>query len=564
MEPAGWSNHYCRYIRFDNQRYQTMAPSKLLDNVTTQFSTTLFQFYFIIKGMIGSMLLNGSIPLFYFYFGVSAYQLHIYRAMMFIPWAWQGLVGAISDTFPLCGHHKRWYSVVATLLLPLGLIGVGLSEIVKLSVVAGAVCSIAIMINGVLFEGQVSSLMRFSKASKNLPTYVWGIVMAGSIPGAIFVGVYANKPEQAYRIKTAFLIAIVFAVQLLYPLLRYPQHVFAGDHKESGGVVLLTEQLKKRKYQPQKPTNKEWSLVGVMVAASSLMFIMLLTIADSLPLTSFLCAIGLSIILIVFIRTTYQDVPLLVDICTFSFVSEIFHIDISGIMDAFYTARDGCLIGGPAFDLVFYATWVGIVSGVVGSITALAYSRLLHKLKYRGAIQTAVMVRICASLTDIIIIKRWNITHLGISDKAFYIMGDAIITPVATMLVLLPLTNLTNSVVKRGKETVTYSIMVGFQSLGATVSRIIGAYFMHLFDTRANLRHGCNFDNLIFLVVVTRMLFSYLNIPLAYWMIPNAPIISKKRGNIGDGTTRRGSGDTVDTGSSGPGPIIPLVATTSA
>ena len=36
------------------------------------------------------------------------------------------------------------------------------------------------------------------------------------------------------------------------------------------------------------------------------------------------------------------------------------------------------------------------------------------------------MIRVLASLVDIVLVKRWNLL-LGIPDKAFYLLGDAII-----------------------------------------------------------------------------------------------------------------------------------------
>ena len=47
------------------------------------------------------------------------------------------------------------------------------------------------------------------------------------------------------------------------------------------------------------------------------------------------------------------------------------------------------------------------------------------------------MIRVLALLVDIVLVKRWNLL-LGIPDKAFYLLGDAIIYQLCCAPLLCP------------------------------------------------------------------------------------------------------------------------------
>jgi len=136
-----------------------------------------------------------------------------------------------------------------------------------------------------------------------------------------------------------------------------------------------------------------------------------------------------------------------------------------------------------------------------------------------------------STFTDVLIAKRWNESKLGISDKAAFILGDAIISPAASMLVLLPMVILTSKLVTRGQESTTYAILAGFQNLGQTMSRITGISLMHTFEIKTELPH-CNFEGYPALLVFAHMMFPLITIPLAYIMIPNQVMQNSKPKHI--------------------------------
>jgi len=163
-----------------------------------------------------------------------------------------------------------------------------------------------------------------------------------------------------------------------------------------------------------------------------------------------------------------------------------------------------------------------VLGGLFGAIGSGVYAKWLSVWSMRTTIQVATVLRCLSTITDVIIAKRWNITHLGISDKSMFLFGDAMLSPVASMLVLLPMVIMTSKLVDKGHESTTYAILAGFQNIGQTVSRIIGIALMHGFavDISSDPYKQCNFDGYPSLLVFSHMILPSLSIPLAYVMVP--------------------------------------------
>ena len=82
----------------------------MLRNVPWRFELILAEVYFGVKGLIGSILVYGGLPLFFYHYGTSAAYLQVYLIVAFLPWSFKGLPGAVSDRFAIRGYHKRWYA----------------------------------------------------------------------------------------------------------------------------------------------------------------------------------------------------------------------------------------------------------------------------------------------------------------------------------------------------------------------------------------------------------------------------------------------------------------------
>jgi len=96
-------------------------------NTSTRYNVSLFTFYLLVEGVIGSMLYYGVLPLFFYYYKVGVLELQKVQTVGILPWSCKPLPAIISDLYPIRGKHKRWYGLSVSSLMPFFMIGVTLS-----------------------------------------------------------------------------------------------------------------------------------------------------------------------------------------------------------------------------------------------------------------------------------------------------------------------------------------------------------------------------------------------------------------------------------------------------
>lgn len=491
-----------------------MANNFKLQGYTPTFMTTLFRVYAVTKGTVGSILMYGALPLFKLKYTVGSITYQRFMAIGMLPWAMKPLMGAVSDTFPIYGWHKKHYLLMATLMCTLSVITLTIHSLVWLAVSAFATASCSLMIIDLLFEGCYSRIMAHERGSTSIAAYVWGCTMAGSVVGAIIVGPLGDSGH----INVAFGIAIPLVLQLLQPLLQYPQLAIPNDSPIYTNNELLIEPADTR-VTHTSITTKEWIMCISMVAVCGLLVILLGL--DINPWVILIIAALASSGLHGWAYHIYTNKTAFWTCNLYMFCTECLYVDVTGAQAYFYTADANCLPGGPDFDFVFYTSTAAIISGVFGSVAAVIYAKWLSRWSARTLLQFVALLRCVSSFTDVVIAKRWNIS-VGISDKAMFLLGDAVFAPVASMLVLLPMVVITASFVDKGTESTTYAILAGFQNLGQSIARIIGIALMHAFaiNLAADPYTPCNFDGYPALLVLSHMLLPTLCIPLTYVLIP--------------------------------------------
>lgn len=498
----------------------------MLRNVQPEFVAAMVQVYLGIKGIVASILTYGGLPLFFYTYGVSASQMQVYLAVAFLPWSLKGLPGAFSDRFPIGGFHKRWYATIAALLMPLFLLGITLSTTAFSAVACMTLTSACIMVIDILFEGEISTLLSFGTnrdgvgpADKRLPDFEWGLVMLGTVVGALIVGPIASTPENAHRIRYAFAGTIPIAFGFAVFMWKRPQHAFHRDHKNNRlSVTLLSDSVSSSYYDPKNvPNEREWTIVGLLAGTSALLIFCLLAFSHNpylIFVVSFICA-GCTL---VYENTVHGDREALWGICVYGFVSEVFFTDISSIISVYYTAPDACVINGPNFDLVFFTTAAATTAGLVGVIVSVVKARHFSPLSTRFLVQIANLLRILGSTSDIAVAKGWN-TRIGLSNQWAFLLGDAIVNPIGLMISTIALAAFSSQTVYKNRETVTYAIVTSWQNLGVAVSRVMGLTLMHMLQVSADMDTGCNFDNYVPLLVLAHIVLPAFNIPLSYLLV---------------------------------------------
>lgn len=169
--------------------------------------------------------------------------------------------------------------------------------------------------------------------------------------------------------------------------------------------------------------------------------------------------------------------------------------------------------------MTYYVTYANLVGSIASIVGVALFQRYLSRGKFRVAFWTTGLVKLAASLFDFAIVKRYN-RHLGISDRAFFMMGDAIIVQVVGMLELMPAVVLTSKVCPPGMEASVYALLVSYQNLGGGVSSTLGVALIEFLkiDTKA----PCNFSRLPLGILIAHVFLPALSFPLVFFLIPDA------------------------------------------
>ncbi|KAK7199245.1 putative pteridine transporter [Novymonas esmeraldas] len=208
----------------------------------------------------------------------------------------------------------------------------------------------------------------------------------------------------------------------------------------------------------------------------------------------------------------------------FIYANMFLYLQLGGVLDSFYMAPKSCLPDGPHFNYVFYTT-IGSVIGNFGGIAGVtAFSYIFAKHSYCMTFIVTTIVQVLASIFDIIIVKRWN-THVGIPDRAMYILGDAIVYEVCYMLAWMPMVILISRICPRGSESMVYALVAGFANFGAGMSGTLGSILVEKVWPIVSRGVGtCDYSNLPMLLVVGHLLLPLLIIPLSFVLLPHARI----------------------------------------
>ena len=169
----------------------------------------------------------------------------------------------------------------------------------------------------------------------------------------------------------------------------------------------------------------------------------------------------------------------------FMCLKELFYVRIGGPMDYFYTATPDCLVNGPHFSYSYYQSFTAIVGYGAGAAGVSIFYRFFSKRSIRRTFFITTAIKILASVVDLVLVNRWNITHLSrlpfplsfvfSHDKGVYLFGDAIIFQAVQMLDFMPMVLLTSKMCPKGLECTTYAILAGFSNFGGVLSNTLGS-----------------------------------------------------------------------------------------
>eukprot|EP00802_Teleaulax_amphioxeia_P010046 Tamp_10071.p1 GENE.Tamp_10071~~Tamp_10071.p1 ORF type:complete len:642 (+),score=101.05 Tamp_10071:129-1928(+) len=511
----------CDYAMHPFRGFRQFAQL-LLANFGGKFVGMIVCNYLGVKGLLLSIM--GLVRLSYCKktLGVDGTQCQTIGAIASTPWAIKGALGVISDSYPLMGYHKASYIICTAVMGTLAYfclaalpVGSPMTAAVLLFL-----ANLQIATADLLCEGKYASLMQAKpKTGSAMVSLVWGCFQLGALIAACVVGPVADS----FNPQVLFWVCIPLAAQIIYPTSRN----WLADEKVPDDRRGLNWALLQ-----QHPYIVGYCLLMALCALGNGLIDTLFFEDHGIQMAYALtCAIGLSIL-------AFCWLPRMLAQCNFyMFLSSMLYVNVGGAQDFWFTADEACVPGGPAFDYTYYNTYTWVVGAITGWLGIVIFQSTMSGWTFRNLFWVTTIFQVVASGFDLLIINRVNV-RLGISDKVFYMLGDAVIGPAIGMFSAMPALVLTSKLVPKGLESTVYALLAGFQNFGGVVSSQIG-----IFATQASgikTTAPCDFTNLSWLVAIAHCFLPLLAVPLTFVLIPNKLMTDK--------VIEEGAHDTTDDG----------------
>ena len=469
----------------------------------------------VIKGILYRIASSTMLPLFKG-LGIDAVTMQLYATIASSPWSLKPLVGVISDIVAIRGYHKRFLIVSA---IAVGLIGSSIlmipSNTVTVFVVAFVLLNFEMSTVDLLTEGKYAEIMgKNPHSGSDVITFVNGCQMAGSIVAMLFIGPLAD--EELYII--LFVIALALAVSPLIPTLIgwLPEERAGSPHARVTCVTVNTERFK---------ASRAIFIVVAFTGLGGPVMAIITTFAQRV--IGLVCAF---VIMCGAVIGGYASFPRVIGHVTlYQVLARISKPSIGSAMDYFFTADLACLPKGPNFSYKYYITLTGILGACVSFATVWLYQAWMSKWKFRTVLVFTTALVAVSGIMDMVIVLRWNLI-IGIPDKVFYVMGEAILESCVLMLYWIPSSTIISKVCPKGMEASTYAFLAGVSNFAGMVSELLGATIFDAAGIKTTnttlpdmpgVENGCDFSALWWLILLCHIsLPALIGIPSA-WLIPD-------------------------------------------
>lgn len=412
-------------------------------------------------------------------------------------------IGLLSDVVPIFGFHKRSYITIVSII---GATALLLLWLVKLSASLAPVAALFLLFVNLqiacvdlLAEAKYAELMvKNPQTGSDIVSFVWGLVSVGSLIGSLISGPIADMGSP----RLLYAIALPLAAQVALPAL-------SGWFPETRNPNASLRRDKLHAHPKLARLSLAMTLGAIMVGTAAALGSPVIQSSISVG-----AAVALAILGCFWLPPTLRKANL------YLFLNNVLYISLSGAMDYFFTAKETCIKDGPHFTMTYYITWANIVASIGSLIGVTVFQRFLNGRSFRLAFSLGIIVKLFASMFDYIIVKRYNTKLFGISDKTFFMLGDAVISPIVLMLDLMPAVVLTSKVCPPGMEASVYALLVSYQNLGGGVASTIGVEVINYLNISTT--EPCNFDGLPGAIIFGHVILPALAFPLIFLLIPDA------------------------------------------
>ncbi|KEG15230.1 pteridine transporter [Trypanosoma grayi] len=536
--------------------------------------------YFLCKGLADYFVRQSLYAMFTRRFGVDGMTYQRLANVGGMGWSIKPLTAVVSDMFPFFGYSKRWYMFVSCIVGSAVSLGFGLLPPVSGSAQLGAglvfvTCFTKANVD-ILLEGHYSRMMRrLPGPGPALVSWIWWFVIAGSLVSVSVVGPLgdAGYPQIASFLATGLqLLTCVFFIfnwvgelpnrverledaRVLYEENLKEQaasaEVVAKTVSENGSdgdaepyslddAVMVGYDTSTYHDVPENALlpfefveprscccgvfeiNDEVRRRNLRVTVYSLLMVCCVISVAAVSIAGtrdqlLYTAIAVSV---AHCCCNFYALPLIVAKANlFGYLQKASALQFPGSITSFYTAQPDCVPDGPHFNLFFYQTVGGLIGNFASIVGIVMFNYVFSKRTYRMTFVVTVLLGIVASFFDLIIVMRWNSPR--VSDHAVYILGDAIVSEVITMLNWMPMIVLLSQLCPRGSESTVYAILAASANLGQSMASIIGSLIME-YKLPVATEVPCDFSNLRWHIIIGGFLAPLVQIPLTFLLIPSA------------------------------------------
>jgi len=414
----------------------------LRDAFSLKFLAFLFASQFFVKGTLYQIASGVFLPIFK-RMNVDAVHVQLYMTLAMAPWSIKPLIGVVSDLLSIFGYHKRYYLVISIVVgFVSGLSLIFIPHQISLTVLI-VLCffglNFEISICDLLSEGTYARLMNENPhTGTNIITLVNGFQMAGQLLALCFVGPLSD----INAFMPVFIIGTVICVIPLIP-------TFLGwlpEEKNGSRIVSFDWELFNRSKLPL-------AIVAMTGLSGPLLAILTIYVNKMVGLACAFVMVSLSI------AGSYIAFPPLVGhVALFQVITQVSKPSLASALDFFFTADEQCVPGGPAFSFKYYITYTGILGTIMTIVATIIYQKWMSTWKFRTVLIFTAALAGLGGLSDLLIVLRVNI-DMGISDKVFYVFGEAILENVVVMLYWIPSSAIISKVCPpqmEGKKVYTY------------------------------------------------------------------------------------------------------------
>mmetsp|Transcript_59295 Transcript_59295/g.166963 ORF Transcript_59295/g.166963 Transcript_59295/m.166963 type:complete len:584 (-) Transcript_59295:15-1766(-) len=458
------------------------------------------------------------------------------------PFGMKPLWGAMSDVFPVCGYHKRWYIVqgVATACLCATI----LSKDWVTSYSVATLLFIGFEYGGAVVDSctqaRYTELMkRTGKAT--IVSFAWMLIQVCGIFGAFANLLLSGSVQQRLGLLNLdgsrdLLILIRLAIPCTIPMLL--PAILNFIQEEPAASFCTPSYARISQHTGIFKLCMGLSL-GVVLSTGLLVF--------QAPLGARL-AYNVALSVAVF-WYSFQVLPHnIAKPNLYSFLCNALQLYFMSPLQIFYTGGNAyglphgtegppCIPDGPGFSSAHYQ-FVGTFAGAVaGSVGVYIFQRTISHWPVRKAFWVTTVFKMGATFLDLVILERWNHRLLGTTpghpesqwvDEWCFVVGATAIEKIVEMLDFLPGSVMIGKLCPRNMEATVFAVLAASANFGLSIANINGTIFLEAIGVSFRLKTGeCSQSGLLGLRglswgrIVGGVLLPALTIPLTFVLLPD-------------------------------------------